>query len=163
MQHSALALKHCGAKTICRTMIMVIATLGAVGCMTESSDAKAPKAAPTQNEKAAALSSRSWELLSLDQSGTRKAFVARVTLKFEKDGRISGSGGCNRYFATYKLSAKKRLTIGEIGRSKRMCLGDVMAQENAFLDILKRVNAYAIVENRLQLFYDDGRDALLFR
>ena len=75
-----------------------------------------------------------------------------ITMRIEPDGRISGSSGVNRYFGTIRVdSAKGKIDFqsGAIG-STRMA-GPGMAYENAFYELLKRVDSFEIREGRLLL------------
>jgi heat shock protein HslJ len=40
-----------------------------------------------------------------------------IFLRFEDDGRLAGSGGCNRFFGSYKLDGDK-IEIGSLGATR---------------------------------------------
>jgi heat shock protein HslJ len=44
----------------------------------------------------------------------------KVDAVFE-NGRVAGSGVCNRYFAQYKASNDETISIGDIGATMMMC------------------------------------------
>jgi putative lipoprotein len=66
-----------------------------------------------------------------------------ASLIFTSDGHVSGSGGCNRYFGTAKVEGST-IRFGDMGVTKMMCTGDVMAQEDKFFDALNKARSYSI-------------------
>jgi len=82
---------------------------------------------------------------------------AVVTAVFGDDGRVAGSGGCNRFFGPYALDGRA-LAIGPLATTRRLCpeSAGVGEQEAAFLAALGRVATWSIRENRLQLRAADG-------
>jgi heat shock protein HslJ len=82
---------------------------------------------------AASLAGTAWIAEDIDGGGV--ADRVRSTLAFERDGRIFGSGGCNRYFGTVKLS-EDRLQLTPLGTTRMACPPAVMDQETRFLAAL---------------------------
>lgn len=68
---------------------------------------------------------------------------SRVTLVFGADGRVAGSGGCNRWFGGY-AGTGAALTIGDIGATRMACPPALMMQEQRFFEALSRVAGFAI-------------------
>jgi TPR repeat protein len=64
--------------------------------------------------------------------------------------RVNGSGGCNRLMGSYKLNGDQ-LTFSQMAGTKMACL-EGMETENAFLDVLKKVNRWKITGQQLELF-----------
>ncbi|MFO7548291.1 MAG: META domain-containing protein [Acidimicrobiia bacterium] len=95
---------------------------------------------------------RSWKVTELDLGrGLVPAMPhTRITLGYE-DGRIGGSGGCNRYFGGVEAGDDGSLRILGVGSTRMACLEPIMAQEQAFFDLLGRVDAVAQEEGRLEL------------
>lgn len=85
----------------------------------------------------APLSETRWVVQSIN--GHPVAFRT-PTLEFAAD-RISGTGGCNRYFGGYSISGD-RLTFGGVGSTEMACEQPVMAQESAFHAALSAVRSY---------------------
>ena len=56
-----------------------------------------------------------WFLVSFDDQGNKKKVIAntQTTIQFSTE-RLSGSAGCNRYFAGYQLKNRYDLTIERI-------------------------------------------------
>jgi heat shock protein HslJ len=113
----------------------LVASLIAMGCASGGADEKAR--APGGDTRpaaisplAASLAGTSWSAESIDGGGVVDG--VRSTLAFERDGRVSGSGGCNRYFGTAAFSAD-RLELRPLGTTRMACPPAVMDQETRFL------------------------------
>ena len=90
------------------------------------------------------------------QSGTE------VTALFDREGRVSGNAGCNRYFATYQ-TRDYRINITGAGSTKMFCQGPgIMEQESAFLGYLSRADSFRISESFLKIFDASGKTVLVF-
>ena len=87
-----------------------------------------------------------------------------VIATFGDDGRVTGSGGCNRFFGPYALDGDA-LSIGPLATTRKACLAPegVGEQEAAFLAALERVAIWSIRESRLQLRAADGALQVDFR
>jgi heat shock protein HslJ len=86
-----------------------------------------------------------------------------VTMSFAKDGRVSGSAGCNNYTSTYREGGGT-LTFTAPAATRRMCaMPGVMEQEQFFLKALQSVATMRIEANDLELRSSDGALALSFR
>ncbi|BDW86056.1 META domain-containing protein [Roseicyclus marinus] len=68
---------------------------------------------------------------------------SRLTLGFGADGRVAGSGGCNRWFAGYDLTGEG-LAIGQAGATMMACPEPIMAQEQRFFAALAQVTGFDI-------------------
>jgi heat shock protein HslJ len=85
-----------------------------------------------------------------------------ITAIFENDGQISGSSGCNRYFARYNLTGAS-LSVGQAGSTQMMCGNpDVMTRENTYLGLLKNIRDYTIEGHQLILTDETGGRILIF-
>ena len=69
-----------------------------------------------------ALTETGWKLVSITQNGVTTGVPegVKVDAVFE-NGRVAGSGVCNRYFAQYKASNDETISIGDIGATMMMC------------------------------------------
>jgi heat shock protein HslJ len=77
-------------------------------------------------------------------------------------GVASGYGGCNRYTGPVTESAPGNISVGELASTRMACPDAQMSLEDRFLADLKHVTAYAFLEGRLALNWQDGsRDGLL--
>ena len=68
---------------------------------------------------------------------------AEITLGFGSDGRMAGSGGCNRWFASFDLTGEV-LGIGPGGDTMMACAPPVMDRERRFFAALAKVTGFDI-------------------
>lgn len=105
-----------------------------------------------------ALEEVTWTLGGLTspdgQAVVHMAIDENITAVFA-DGRVSGSAGCNNYFADY-TSDGDQLTIGPAGSTRMACEEEVMARESEFLAALENVARYEMIRETLTLFAADG-------
>jgi heat shock protein HslJ len=102
------------------------------------------------------LGKTEWVLQSWDlQDSSPKQPV--VTLVF-KNGRFTGSAGCNNYFAPAKEgNIPGDVKVGAVGTTRKSCPGNVMAVERRFLDQLVRVRKFGFLVTGLALSWErDG-------
>lgn len=86
-----------------------------------------------------------------------------VTLEFGADGRVSGSAGCNQYFAAYTVD-ESNLTISDAGSTMMACdPPEVMQQEADFLAALQSAATYSFDGEQLQIANADGATLLTFQ
>ncbi len=74
--------------------------------------------------------------LSLANSRWQLHDEATITLEF-RDGRIGGSGGCNRYGGRYTLSPTA-FTVQGVVSTRRACAPAIMERENRFFAALNQ-------------------------
>ncbi|KAF0137623.1 MAG: hypothetical protein FD152_343 [Xanthobacteraceae bacterium] len=100
----------------------------------------------------------SWLAEDIDGGGV----VDRIqtVLAISPDGRVSGSGGCNRIFGTVRIDGQA-LAFGQMGSTKMACEGAVMVQEQRFLAALAGVRRWRIDEPRRKLILSDGAGTVL--
>ena len=107
-----------------------------------------------------------WDLKSYGPAGAQTPVLpdAPVFVVFAPDGKISGSGGCNRYFGGWGFveGDPNILRIWRTGSTKMACAVPLMTQEHRFLEELGRVSAWKMEGTELRLLYDGGRGVLLF-
>ena len=114
------------------------------------------------NEKAKMeLAGSEWTLISFetDTGVIPAAREAPATLTFSAAGeqadRLSGSGGCNRYFASYTLTGD-RLHIRAMGSTRMMCDPVRMAQEDRFFQALSTAEHCELSQGELLIAYAGG-------
>jgi heat shock protein HslJ len=81
---------------------------------------------------------------------------AEITAGFI-NGQLSGSTGCNNYFAVYETQGE-RLILTNTGVTEMACLEPegVMEVESRFLDYFYQVDRFNLTEEELQLITGDG-------
>ena len=83
------------------------------------------------------------------------------TLRFDDDGKISGHGGCNRYFASYEITGSG-ISIGPVGATRMACPEPEMILEQRLFDILDGTSAIEIRESLLYLLDETGATLAVF-
>ena len=81
-----------------------------------------------------------------------------ITATFNSaEGRISGSSGCNTYFAEYEAE-DSRLSIFEMAYTEMACLSPegVMEQEQEYLYILANARSFQANDTTLTIFCSGG-------
>ncbi|WP_067050400.1 META domain-containing protein [Methanofollis ethanolicus] len=121
------------------------------------------KAAPPEPKP---LVGTNWTLESLHTGDAVSSVIAgsEITAIFGEDGKVAGSAGCNRYFASYNLSGSS-LTFGPAGSTKMTCAEPegIMKQESTYLGLLEAVKSYTLEGDRLSLQDENGTAVLDFR
>ena len=85
--------------------------------------------------------------------------VSGPTIEFARD-RISGTGGCNRFFGGYSAEAG-RISFSEIGATRMACEPDIMAREGQFFAALNSAQSYSRDGERLTLTSAEGQATVL--
>ena len=82
---------------------------------------------------------------------------SRMTLNFDREGRVHGLASCNSYSAGYQLTGET-LTVQNPLATLKACAEALMNQEQKFLDLLSKVNRYDIGgKGALILTTEDGK------
>jgi heat shock protein HslJ len=98
------------------------------------------------------LKGREWHLTHFDRAEAVPDQVV-ITLKFEEE-KISGSAGCNSYFASVTEGDRPgEITIGAAGATRMACPEQIMNAESRFLGALANVMRYELAGERLALTY----------
>jgi heat shock protein HslJ len=110
------------------------------------------------------LEGSDWTLVGYTPDTTTVPALAgtTVTLVFEANGRVSGSAGCNRFFAIWDASGEA-LTIGQAGSTMMYCeRPGLMEQESAYLVLLANARTFSIDGDRLSIAGAAGTPILTF-
>jgi len=106
----------------------------------------------------------SWTLTGYVHDGTpvQTLTTTTVTLDFGEDGKLSGTAGCNHYFASYEVKGTS-VTIGHAGSTLMYC-GEpgVMDQESTYLSLLGQAESVVVTDDRLTLSDAKGKVILMF-
>lgn len=120
-------------------------------------------AAPLHMAQAPALQG-SWRLANMTQPPfpTPMLPVGDLTADFA-NGRVSGSGGCNRFNGSYTAKGNQ-LKIGPLASTFKACEETTMQQETNFLKAMQAATRYQVNQDGLQIFYknEDGEGVLRF-
>ena len=125
---------------------------------------------PTRSNDSASLKlekviNQNWVLSSLTKEGIKKEPLAEteINLRFSAD-RLSGSAGCNRYFADYQTEGNNQLSITGPATTRMFCLqpAGVMVQEQDFIQLLSEVETYRVSLDQLTLYANGQKHRLVF-
>ena len=80
-----------------------------------------------------------------------------IDITFANNGNLTGSGGCNTYSGNYQAN-ETSLTIGSLSVTNAVCSQPegIMAQESAYLSILRTTATYRIVGNEMEVKNSNG-------
>ena len=111
-----------------------------------------------------ALEGATWRLASVAHADGQLHTVpngVEATASFA-NGLVSGSGGCNRYTASYTVDAGK-LTIGLAASTMMTCPEPQTAVEQPFMAALAATMAYEIEDGQLSLLDAKGQKIATFK
>ena len=103
------------------------------------------------------------ELIAENGQGKKPVVDTEVTLRFLAE-KLTGSAGCNGYFASYQTGDDLQLSITDIASTEMWCLQPegIMEQETKFLQWLDEANSYRINDDQLTLYGNDRQQNLVF-
>jgi heat shock protein HslJ len=87
----------------------------------------------------------------------------KVTAVFG-DGRVSGSGGCNRYSAAVVETGPLEFSIGPAASTRMACPDPAGGFEDRYYSALQATNRFGFLLGNLVLHYGrgDARDTMIF-
>lgn len=125
-----------------RTLFVLVSLLGAgalVGCQTTE---RGP--APSEED----LQGR-WQVQALKGVSVEKG--SRAFLEFSGQPRLTGSGGCNRFFGVYRYHDRTLKIDPALGSTKMACEAAIMLQEQRLFQLLPDAVHAEMVDGRLHL------------
>lgn len=81
---------------------------------------------------------------------------AEVTLQIAADGKVSGSGGCNRYFGKATIQGDT-IRLGGLGSTRMACEPALMKLEGTYHETLEAVRTFKLHPRRRKLVLLDRR------
>ncbi len=86
-----------------------------------------------------------------------------VSARFDDDGKVTGSAGCNGYGGDYQLDGTA-LSVSSVAQTLKLCLEPegIMEQEARFIDLLGSAAEFRIEDERLIITDTEGIDLLFF-
>jgi heat shock protein HslJ len=117
-------------------------------------------------QEPASLEGTAWQVISYNNG--EEALVSplagtEITASFGEDGQLTGSAGCNNYFASYETDAGQ-ISIGPVGSTMMMCNNPpgMMDQETAYMAALEASTTYSIQSDQLRMTDAEGTTTLTF-
>jgi heat shock protein HslJ len=120
--------------------------------------------AKTVPPKQQPLVDTTWTLESFHTGDAVSSVLAgtKITAVFNKEGSITGSAGCNQYFASYNVTGTS-LQVSQAGSTKMACgAPGVMQQENSYLSLISQAKTFTIKGDHLTLADAKGAAMLSF-
>lgn len=108
----------------------------------------------------------SWRLANMTEGNFPTPMLpvssTELTATFS-EGKISGSGGCNRFMGGYKVDGDK-LSIGPLASTFKACEQLIMTQEAKYLKALQAAQRYEVNDQGLTIYYqtEEGSGVLRF-
>jgi heat shock protein HslJ len=107
-----------------------------------------------------ALTDTNWIVVSLNGETVEQP---APNIEFSGD-RVSGSGGCNRYFGGYQVTGAETIVIRGIGSTEMACEpAAIMEREQSYFAALNAVRSYRRDGDRLTLSAVAGPTIVLRR
>jgi heat shock protein HslJ len=132
--------------------LLAVALLVVSGC----SSGTGSSASPSSASNGKALEGKVWKATTI--SGVTTVLAGKgteVTAEFAA-GDLSGSGGVNRYTATYETPAGDQIKISQPAATLMAGSKAAMAQEQAYFAALMKAAKYAVTADSLTLMDDQG-------
>ena len=95
-----------------------------------------------------------WELDELNGRDALRGVL--VSMQFGEDGRLTGTGGCNRFMGSWEHTGFRKMTLSAGGSTMMACDEPIMVQEHAFFQALENTARYERDGNELDLYDADG-------
>lgn len=116
---------------------------------------------PAPSDQPPTLQGAAWQLSSyVGADGAMASPAAPATLGFQ-DNEVTGSGGCNSFFAPFSVEGNQ-FVVGPPGSTMMACDQPIMDQEAAYLTALAQSARYEIKDNELRIYDKDGGLLLTF-
>ena len=118
-------------------------------------------------EATGAARSNEWRLFGWVTNGVERSLVpgTHVTIAFDPAGKVSGVASVNRYAGRFQFENEERLRWLQPGVVLTRMKGEpeLMAQEKAFLESLRRTVIYRVEDRQLHLESSNGSTVLTFK
>ncbi|QLH38709.1 MAG: META domain-containing protein [Defluviicoccus sp.] len=114
-------------------LVLAVGLVISMGCSTEGDSEVIGKVPPP-------LVDSTW--LADDISGAGIVGGAQASLAFHPDGRVAGSGGCNRYSGIVFGDGDDALSFHDLGSTLKACDVLIDDQERRFFDALNATRSY---------------------
>ena len=144
---------HRRALSVAAAALVALTALAGSGCSSGAGSSASPSAAVDDR---AILEGKIWKATEIE--GVTAVLTEKgteVTAEFAA-GRLSGSGGVNRYSATYETQPGDLITISQPAATLMAGPPKAMAQEQAYFAALAKAAQYAVTPDALTLTDDEG-------
>ena len=140
--------------SIVAASLFTLALLVSSGCSSGAGSSASPSSTGADNSKA--LEGQVWKATEIAGVTTILAEKGtEVTAAFAA-GEVSGSGGVNRFAATYETQAGDLIQISQPAATLMAGPPEAMAQEEAYFAALTKATKFAVTADSLTLMDDQG-------
>ena len=88
-----------------------------------------------------------WNLVGLtDKVEITKNPEYLPTIRFAKDGQVSGNGGANGFDGDFKVEANGKLRLGVLEATERGGPREILAMEQTYFRLLSKVTHWKVVD-----------------
>ena len=84
----------------------------------------------------------------------------RTTVSFDQAGRVSGSGGCNRYGGPVEVSGET-IRFGPLASTRMACSPAISDQEERFFAALRSATRFVVTAEDKLVLYDATGEAIV--
>jgi pimeloyl-ACP methyl ester carboxylesterase len=104
-----------------------------------------------------------WILRSFTIDGEEILFPEgkNITIRFDAEGKLSGSGGCNELIGSYRIIYDNMISIGSIAFTEMAC-PEGMEQEQLYFESLEELSKFNLTDDELRLSSTNERIVLIF-
>ena len=131
---------------------LVVGLWGLGFCFAGCNGAGSP---PSSSEAAGLdlLSDQEWrlELFGADPESTPPISGPEITLQLTPEGKVFGSGGCNRYQGSFKRKGPDEISFGAIASTRMACPEEIMVQEDRYIKLLGKAKRFSLEGDFLRL------------
>lgn len=139
-----------------------VLVLGLAAALTAVALASAGCSSGSGTDDSKALEGKVWKATSIAGVATMSAQKGtEVTAEFSA-GKVSGSGGVNRYTATYTTASGGKITISQAAATLMAGPPAAMAQEQAYFAALAKAATFAVTGDSLTLNDAQGKTILVY-
>ena len=110
------------------------------------------------------LANTGWQLVSFNSENSQVpvATDSKITLKFNGDGSMGGSGGINHYFGSFTQNGNS-ITFGPVGCTEMAGPEPLMDQESTYFILLDSTRSFQASKSTLEFSDATGLVVLVFR
>lgn len=106
------------------------------------------------------LAHSSWRVEDISGQGVLDRVAPTVI--FRSGGQLIATGGCNRFFGSWRLEGNQ-LTVRDVAGTKMACPEGVMHQEELFLDALRGTRRISTENGDVLILVGEGQSLRLYR
>lgn len=110
----------------------------------------------TKDDSMAELTNLAGSEWTLDREG-------QPFIRFEGDGKVAGSGGCNNFFGQYSVETGNEIKIGPLASTKKACMGEAGQYESEFFGLLESASNFKASHLELSLMDGNGEMILTLK